>query len=84
MSTIKFAQQGIRQNAIPGGDLNKILKPGEIILVSIGYMEWDRQVIQEGTIGILHSDGDDDITISVIRDDCKAARKAIRLSEINK
>jgi len=37
--------------------------------------------IQEGTIGIIEKENGFGVNISVIRDDCKAARKAIRMGQ---
>lgn len=91
MNNIKFAQQGVRQlvwkeKPITNG---QILKPGMTFesFYSVDIVT-TTLTIPEGTIGVFHveSVGNpempmEEITISVIRDDCKAARKAIRLAE---
>ena len=81
MTTIKFAQQGVRQQFWKGMSLKdgQILTPGMTfeLFYSVDIIT-ETVTIPEGTIGIVHAD---DATISVIRDDCKAARKAIRLAE---
>ncbi len=73
----KFAKQGIRQNAIPFVSGKTLLKPGDkIIALTIGKELSDTLVIPEGTIGCVHTDEVNKISIN--RDDCKAACKAIR------
>lgn len=80
METIKFAQQGVRQKAsLPIANNGQILRPGNSFIFH--DTSSDKIVtIEKGTIGIVHKDNGD-CTVSVIRDDCKAARKAIRLAE---
>lgn len=90
MSTINFAKQGVRQPVWKDKPIidGQILKPGMSFEAFNGV---DNAIITltiaEGTIGIFHVDkvGNPDMlmvetTISVIRDDCKTARKAIRLA----
>lgn len=83
MSTTKLAPQGIRQPAVVKrilpNDKSNILLPGRII-ISMKYPNRpEEQSIPEGCIGIIHTDSVKEI--SIVRDDCKAARKAIRLAE---
>lgn len=91
MNNIKFAQQGVRQLAWKEKPVTngQILKPGMTFesVYSVDIVT-TTLTIPEGTIGIFHVEpvGNpempmEEITISVIRDDCKAARKAIRLAE---
>lgn len=91
MSITKFAKQGVRQpvwKTEPVRD-GQILKPGMTFdWFSSSNVNLETLTIPEGTIGIIHVDtvGNpimpmEEISISVIRDDCKAARKAIRLSK---
>lgn len=76
---MKFAQQGVRQMAsLPSAEDGHILKPGESFIRhdSPGTSNGTIVFIAEGTIGIVHK-SDGDVSVSVISDDCKAARKAI-------
>ena len=81
MSTIKFAQQGVRQLGWPQKEGIVVLMPGDIFnKVTSDAMSNEHLIIPKGTIGIFHID-ETPFSISIIRDDCKAARKAIRLAE---
>ena len=76
MATIKFAQQGIRQNGFTNDLRKTILKPGDVFIAMSAIGMTEDFAIPSGCIGVVHV-----TTISVIRDDCKAARKAMRLAE---
>lgn len=87
----KFAQQGVRQTVWKTKPVKdgQILKPGMTFdRFSSSDVNLETLTIPEGTIGIIRVDvvGNtvipmEKISISIIRDDCKAARKAIRLAE---
>lgn len=82
--SIKNANQGVRQPAVVKRilptDLPNILLPGRTI-INLKYPNRpEEQTIPEGCIGIIHID--DVKQISIVRDDCKAARKAIRAASI--
>ena len=70
------AKQGTRQPGIVYAEPGAILKPGDYYFTTGEYGCLNRWRIQEGTIGIYH--GDEELQVSVIRDDCQAARRAIR------
>lgn len=72
------AKQGIRRPGIPDDITKLILYPGDLVtFITPGSGVAKKHVIGIGTIGIVHCD-EDIFVISVIRDDCKAARKAIK------
>lgn len=78
MNTIKFAKQGIRQMAsLPEANDGQVLKPGSSFILHNTADDGTIVYIEQGTIGIVHKE-DGDCTVSVIRDDCKAARRALR------
>ena len=82
MAIIEFAQQGVRQPACLQGEQLKILVAGAIF-TAIGFPHCAKDLaIPKGCIGIseINSLGQVE-AVSVIRDDCKAARKAIRAVE---
>lgn len=68
-----FADEGVRQNCITISR-KTLLTPGDKFYKVI-FGEAILQEIPVGRVGIIHSD---DKQISVVRDDCKAARKAIQ------
>lgn len=81
---MKFATQGVRQMAsLPLAENGQILRPGESFIRhnTPSTSEGDIVFIPQGTIGIVHK-SDGDVTISVISDDCKAARRAIAVFAI--
>lgn len=76
---MKFASQGVRQMAsLPLAEDGQILRPGESFIRhnTPSTSDGDIVFIAQGTIGVVHK-SDGDVTISVISDDCKAARRAI-------
>jgi hypothetical protein len=83
MSTIKIADQGVRQPAVVKrnlpADVPGVLLPGRIIINMRYVNRPEEQTIPEGCIGIVH---EADKQISIVRDDCKAARKAINAAKL--
>jgi hypothetical protein len=81
MSAIKIAQQGVRQRGFPFVTGTIIMHPGELLTLTPEVGGLDDFIIPNGCIRIVHCELNSFTTISIIRDDCKAARKAIRLVE---
>lgn len=91
-SVIKKAHQGVRQLLLLTDKTKKILKPGDTFrdfnrndqgvctdAVTLHLFE-----IQPKTIGIIHETNSKGVsTVSIVWDDCKAARKALRDAESN-
>jgi hypothetical protein len=85
-----MAKQGVRQNAETIGKPN-VLKAGEVFVVKKMLLDQDGSLeflhnvsvcVPEGCIAIKHPEKrHEQGSFSVIRDDCKAARKAIRSFE---
>lgn len=77
---MKTADQGVRQPAIAKRilptDMPNILMPGRAIVHLKYPNNPEEQIIPEGCIGIIHTGNVKEI--SIIRDDCKTARKALR------
>lgn len=88
MKPIKFAKQGVRQAGFSSMAANiTVLKPGDVFIsLSTAVGEAEDLTIPDGCIGIMHYDEGLFTSVSVIRDDCKAARKALHKanSSINK
>ena len=73
---IEDSPQGVRMQGIPEIPSDKrILFPGEVFLCTkFPNLPAKRLKIPEGCIGVHHDD--EAMKISVIRDDCQAARRA--------
>ena len=78
MNNIKLAKQGIHQNGFSKIIGKTILKPGDVFIAMPIVGTTEDLVIPVGCIGVIHIDIGNPTTVSVIRDDCKAARKALR------
>ena len=78
------AKQGVRQPGVPArirgqGLVPGILKAGDTFRYILDDGTTDYRLIPSGCIGVFHYE---DKQISVIRDDCQAARRAIRAVSI--
>lgn len=76
---IKFAEQGVHQSGIPVWE-TIVLKAGDTFTTK----ENEILTIPVGAVGIVHLGiPSSETTISVIRDDCKAARKALKKDKVS-
>lgn len=79
MNEVLFASQGVRILATPASPTrNNVIEAGKEINTISNIDDSTTLRIPTGCIGVIHRDVGKEMTISIIRDDCKAARKAIK------